>query len=367
MLATRLVPLALLLALGAVPAAAVPNACKKSCRTARTACLVPVTATFVAARTACRALATPALRRPCLATARGTRATGQAACRTTLKQCTAGCGTGGTPGCRSHQADWPSTVNAYRALANLPPVIEHPDWDAGVMAHATYTVVENTIGHTENPASPAYTADGATAAANSNVAGYSTPTPGFGWAVDLWMTGPFHAIGIIDPLLAESAFGIAHDTTGSIQTGAVLDVIRGRTATAGPGTFPVIYPGDGMVLPLDRYNGNELPDPLAPCPGYSQPSGPPILVQFGSFTPMPVIADVVLARNGTPVEACAYDGDTYTTTDPATQATARNVLGSRAALVIMPRAVFTAGATYQVSLTAGGQPLAWSFTVACSP
>jgi hypothetical protein len=89
-------------------------------------------------------------------------------------------------------------------------------------------------------------------------------------------------------------------------------------------------------------------------------------VQFGSFTPTPTVAAVVLTRNGTPVEACAYDGDTYTTSDPTTQATGRNVLGSRAAVVIIPKAVLTSGATYQVSFTADGQPLSWSFTVDCS-
>jgi hypothetical protein len=179
------------------------------------------------------------------------------------------------------------------------------------------------------------------------------------------MTGPFHAIGIIDPRLAESGFGLAHDAAGSIQTGAVLDVIRGRTAAATAAVFPIVYPADGKVLPLDRYQGNELPDPLAPCPGYTQPTGPPIIVQFGNGGPTPTIGPISLTRDGTPLEHCSYDGTTYTNPDPGAQASGRSGLASRAALVVVPRPVLTEGATYRVELTAGGQPLAWSFTVDC--
>ena len=122
----------------------------------------------------------------------------------------------------------------------------------------------------------------------------------------------------------------------------------------------------GKALPFDRYHGNESPDPLAPCAGYTQPSGPPLIVQFGLGTATPAIAATSLTRDGTPLEHCVYDGTTYTNPDAASQASGRSGLASRAAVVIIPKVVLTPGATYRMELTAGGQPLAWSFSVDCS-
>ena len=361
----------LLVTLAPAPAAA-KNACRVACKTTGKACIAPVKAAFVATRTTCKAGPPGAERKACIATARGTRDTDKAACVATRTQCLAGCGTGGGGGgggggqCKSKEADWLATLNLYRHLANLPVVTERTEWSAGDQAHATYTAKEDTVGHTEEPTSPSYTAAGAEAAANGNVAGHSSPDQGFGWAIDTWMTGPFHALGIIDPRLAESGFGIAHDNSGSVQTGAVLDVIRGRSGTVSPATFPIVYPADGMALPLDRYAGNELPDPLAPCAGYSQPSGPPIIIQFGSGTPTPLITDIMLTHDGTALSLCAYDANSYTNGDAASQANARNVLANRSAVVIMPKAPFTAGATYRVDMTVDGVPRSWTFTVNCS-
>jgi hypothetical protein len=90
------------------------------------------------------------------------------------------------------------------------------------------------------------------------------------------------------------------------------------------------------------------------------------MVQFGSFTPTPMVSGVTVTRDGTPVDVCFYDGTTYTNSDAAAQTSARSGLAGRAALVIVPKAVLTPGAMYHVELTADGQPLAWSFTVACS-
>jgi uncharacterized protein YkwD len=366
---------ALSLALAPGPAVA-KNVCRAACKTAGKACIAPAKAAFVAARTTCKAGLPGAERKACIATARGIRDTDKAACIATRTQCLSACGTAGGGGgggggggqgqCKSKEADWLATLNLYRHLANLPVVTERTEWSAGDQAHATYTAKEDTVGHTEDPMSASYTAAGAEAAANGNVAGHSSPDQGFAWAIDTWMTGPFHALGILDPRLAESGFGIAHDSAGNVQTGAVLDVIRGRSATVSAASFPVVYPADGTALPLDRYAGNELPDPLAPCAGFSQPSGPPIIVQFGSGTPTPLITDIMLTHDGTALSLCAYDANSYSNPDAASQANARNVLANRSAVVIMPKAPFTAGATYRVDMTVDGVSRSWTFTVNCS-
>src|SRR5262249_16027233 len=87
--------------------------------------------------------------------------------------------------------------NLYGGLGGLAAGTENPDWSAGDLQHAHYMVATDTIGHSEDPGSPFYTADGDAAARNSNVAGTSDLSATEGWAVDSWMSGPFHAIGIL--------------------------------------------------------------------------------------------------------------------------------------------------------------------------
>ena len=186
---------------------AAKNPCKATCRLTKRACVTPANVVFAAAKIACRTLPAGLERKSCLGAARGVRATARAACKEAHTRCLGSCGGGGgTPQgrCGSNAPDWLATVNLFRGLANLPSVTERAEWSAGALAHATYTAQEDTIGHSENPASPYYSADGVAAAQASNVAGHSSPTQGYGWAIDAWMTGPFHAIGIIDPRLAET-------------------------------------------------------------------------------------------------------------------------------------------------------------------
>ena len=107
---------------------------------------------------------------------------------------------------------WLDYVNSLRANANLPSVTENTTWSAGDLAHAQYMVTNNTIGHSETPGNPGYSDAGNTAAQNGNVAvsaGSTTYT--YQNAIDSWMTGPFHGIGIVDPMLAQTGFGLYTD------------------------------------------------------------------------------------------------------------------------------------------------------------
>src|SRR4051812_24611327 len=66
---------------------------------------------------------------------------------------------------------WLDLVNDYRAMAGLAPVVEEPSWSDGLAKHLTYlqqTPASLKTGayasaHTENPASPWYTPEGADA------------------------------------------------------------------------------------------------------------------------------------------------------------------------------------------------------------
>ncbi|TMA95394.1 MAG: CAP domain-containing protein [Deltaproteobacteria bacterium] len=340
------------------------NPCRAACRLAKQTCLGEATAGFSTARNACLDLSTPAERRQCVQAAKVRRAAAKRTCRDAFGTCKLGCGSGSGTCDASSAGGWLATVNLYRGLAGLASVTERPEWSDGDLKHARYMVETDTIGHSEDPGSPFYTSEGDTAARNSNVAGTSDLNASEGWAVDSWMSGPFHAVGILDPELGETGFGIFHAVGPAIQTAAALDVIRGRTASQA-GAFPVVFPADGRVLPIGSFQGHEVPDPLAACPGYTPPTGIALLVQFDPAAPLPTVSASTLTRDGVVVEHCRFDGTTYVNPDPAVQSIGRNVLAARGAVVLIPREPLSKGLSYAASLTADGATLSWSFTVDC--
>lgn len=358
------------------------RACRKTCKANRRTCRQAARTKFVTDRAACKALSTRPERRGCMRTARRDRRTARRACNVTFKQCKLACkqnagggggggngggGNGGGGGGQACQAptsnDWLARANLHRSVAGLPAVTENPVLSAGDQRHAEYLVKTDTVVHAEDPSSPFYTAEGDAAGQSSNVAGSSSPTASPASFVDMWMQGPFHAIGILDPKLAEVGFGIAHDDSGPVKSGAALDVINGRTGSPNPSMFPIFYPADGQALPIDRYPGNEIPDPLTACTGYTAPSGPPLMVQFQSAAP--AVTDHTLLEDGVAVDNCVYDGTTYTNPDPQMQDLGQNVLAGRNAVVMIPRNPLKPGSQYEAILTFGTQVLDWTFTVAC--
>ncbi len=92
--------------------------------------------------------------------------------------------------------------------------------------------------------------------------------------IELWMTGPFHAIGVLRPNLRQVGFGKCDNTsTPPWRSGATLDVLRGLVAPAVQ-TAPILFPGNGTTTNLDRFIV-ETPDPLTFC-GWTGSAGLPI-------------------------------------------------------------------------------------------
>lgn len=241
-------------------------------------------------------------------------------------------------------ANWQTTVNFYRAMAGLPGVAENAAWSTGGFNHSRYMAENNVITHFEDPNAPWYTADGDLAGQNGNIALFSG-NPSVSCperkSVELWMAGPFHAIGILDPRLATSGFG-TYTIGANTRCGATLDVLRGLTGPAP--TSPVFFPGQGTTTPLLSYTGGESPDPLASCPGYSTPTGSPILLQLPA---LPGAWTVTLTDNNVVVENCSFNNDA--------------VLTTRNAIAIMPRNPLVSGHTYRVDVQIGATHYVWSF------
>lgn len=253
---------------------------------------------------------------------------------------------------------WLQLVNSYREMSRESDLSESAAWDAGALAHSQYMALNNVIGHSEDPSMPYYTAAGDAAAQNSNVyLGYGAGTEQT--AIEGWLTGPFHAVGVLDPHLLSTGFDIYR--AGS-RWAATLDVIRGLTNISSTSGYPVEFPGPGATTTLSRYAGNESPDPLTSCPGYSAPTGVPILLMLGPGSPGGTVQ--AFTTGGRPVEFCGYDGHNYTNPDSSAQALGRQVLSARGAIVIIPRQPLTPGATYTVSVSTVGGIVTWSFAIA---
>lgn len=249
---------------------------------------------------------------------------------------------------------WLDRLNAWRASTNLPPLSENTTWDQGDYNHAQYMVMDDLVTHYEVSTEPYYTAAGDTAARNGNIQVSSTTATTDEAAIDWWMGAPFHALGMMDPRLTSTGFGSFRYVKAGWQAGFTLDTLRGNSFTGG--TYPVYFPGNGSSVPLTSYSGNEFPDPLQACPGYTTPVGLPLFVEVGGNVATTATAASVTG-NGTTLQSCVIDSNN--------SAVGSN-LTTRGAVIIIPRQPLIAGVQYVVNVTVNGTPYTWTFTVNAS-
>ncbi len=262
---------------------------------------------------------------------------------------------------------WLVYFNLFRSQAILPSVIENVDWSAGGVLHSRYMVKNDLITHYEDPNNAWYTEEGYEAGRNGNIFVSSSSATSDETAIDFWMVAPFHAISMLDPQLHTTALGSYREANGGWQTGVTLDVLRGR-GTLPPGiSFPLPFPSNGGETWLHRFNGNEWPDPLTSCPGYSPPTGAPIMLQLGAGDVIPSVTSFSLKAGASSLPACIFDETNYTNPNGSTQSTGRSILNSRDAVIIIPRNPLVSGQEYTVSVSANGNVTQWSFTAVSSP
>jgi uncharacterized protein YkwD len=271
---------------------------------------------------------------------------------------------------------WLNPLNRYRQSVGLAPVTANPRLSHGDFLHSRYLVknfgkqiaARVNLGaemHFEDPSKPWYSAEGQAAGRSGNVDEMWDPrgTARPSWAIDNWMQSPFHRLPILNPRLHGVGYG--YDCEDGVCIAALnlnSDVDPILSASA-PSAAPIEYPPNGASIDVNSFDG-EWPDPLASCPGYSLPAGYPITIQLGSMV-NPGIASFSLNRTAptqAAIEACAFDGGTYSNPDPGTQRMARRELNSFGAIVMLPRAPLTPG-IYRASITTGGHNYSWSFSV----
>jgi pSer/pThr/pTyr-binding forkhead associated (FHA) protein len=264
---------------------------------------------------------------------------------------------------------WLQRINFYRAMAGLDAVRNDAGLSGGCLNHARY-LLENYAaiikgggilggaGHEEQPDKKDYTADGANCAGNGDVAWGCGPFVDSD-AVDHWVEGPFHRLGLLNPALDSAGFGEFQDD--GCWASAVRLPPHQRYERY---EHPIEFPPNGSAIAL-TWRGGEWPNPLDGCPGYSEPVGLPITLQLGHGF-YPDLASHSLTQDGVALEHCAYNAKGYATSDQYIQEYARQVLHSFSAIVLIPRNPLVAGKTYAVSITADGQGYKWSFTTAAS-
>ncbi len=278
-------------------------------------------------------------------------------------------GLAGAPGVAGADTpSWLTEINQYRGAAGLAPVTDNPAWDIGIEHHLAY--LENTpaqyrtgsyaSAHTENPASPYYSTDGAAEAGFSDLAlgGATTPMR----AVDTWLAAPFHAIGMLRAQLTQVALAV-----DPAKGYAGLDVIQGIDPNQPAATTPVLFPGPGMTTGLTTFGG-ESPDPRETC-GWQNldPVGLPLVV----LLPTAPVAGASATLNGphgaegtADQTLCLVDENTYQSSDPVYGPTGASLLQSDNAVFLIPRHPLVSG-TYTADLEQPGQtPVQWSFSVA---
>jgi hypothetical protein len=258
--------------------------------------------------------------------------------------------------------DWVAHLNYYRSLSKLPAIDENPEWSSGNWFHARYSVKNNQLVHSENPGNPWYTPQGNQAAQSSNLFGSFNANENNSFAIAWWISGPFHAVGLLNPELQESGFGSYREEDGGLTMAAGVDTLRGLGAIPPSVHFPIRWPGDGAQVYLTQYAG-EIPDPLTSCPGYDHPAGLPIMLQLGSGNITPQVSATSLFENGVPIAHCTIDETNYSNPTASHQSLGRNLLNAGDAVVILPRNPLTPGALYTVSITANGATHTWSFRV----
>jgi len=267
---------------------------------------------------------------------------------------------------------WLGRLNQLRQSAGLLPVTEVDELSTGDANHAHYLVANNAAMirsgkidssiHDEDPAKPFFTPEGKTAGALSDVDGVYTDPPETAdstWAIEDWITAPFHRMWLLDPALRQIGYG-QYCERGVCA--AALNVRSGVDTK--PASFaPVMYPPNGATIHNGTFSTeqSEWPDPLATC-GYHTPTGVPITLQIGAMT-SETIRQFSLTRNGAAVESCAFDASSYKSADQVAYQRVTKQLAHFAAIVMVPKEPLVPGATYAVKIVASGQTYSWWFAV----
>lgn len=266
------------------------------------------------------------------------------------------------------EAEWLTYLNLFREIGGLPRLQAINTLSEGTELHSRYMVLnQDPIAHYEDPVNPLFTEPGDQAAVHGNLFASTQLEATYTWGINFWISAPFHLTPILDPALQEVGFGIHNEQVGLFQMAAVLDV-RSQLGNAGGNvSYPLFFPGNGSATWVVRHSMYEWPDALESCPGFTRPTGAPLVLQLGDGSTTPRVTSHRLMDGNQVLESCRFDETTYTNSNAYAQSTGREILNQRDAVVILPRRELAMGHTFTVEVVAGGQTYTWSFSTRRPP
>lgn len=254
----------------------------------------------------------------------------------------------------ANKISWIGYLNHYRKSSGLPAVKHNRSWDTGTYNHSCY-MTANGLTHHEQPGRPGFTIEGRKAGTTSNIAGAfkptGSPTADMAAPIDLWMSAPLHAIGILRPGWRRTSLGLCYRPNMYYAT---LDVTRGVDKTS---PRMVVFPGDGASVRMNAFTG-EIPDPTEACPFRSAAWGLPLIAMFPKAVTNGKARLKGPRRNWGESELCVLDHNDVR--DPF----AREILeDANAVIVIAPGVLPNGNYKARVWDDASGQAVDWWFKV----
>ena len=173
-------------------------------------------------------------------------------------------------------------LNSWRAQLGESPVSSTPvvEWDTGCQDHNAYEHLNGILTHPENPGSPGYTPDGATAGPDSVLAEETSSPDAFADNALLpgpvWDSAVFHRAALLEPRLANVGFNSSTFLSARTYTSWVCMWVENDPAEGSPYVPPTaidnglttpwlaLYPSpaNGTVdVPTTFPAGTESPDP----------------------------------------------------------------------------------------------------------
>jgi hypothetical protein len=305
------------------------------------------------------------------------------------------------PGERSGMEAW----NFWRDYLDLPRVREDPEWSFRAWLHSRYRMMNypNGLSHDEDLSQPFSSPEGREAGRRGNewVSFFRRNGQPY-WpteeaSINWWIAAPFHRFNMIDPRAVNGGFGVYKDVgpvpgwgDGWGRTWANLPNLYGGSL----GTRPQLFPAPDKPVSLNRYGGQENPNPTAPCSNPSSPQVRPFLTQEGltwddgngvvrepiglpitlqTFPSTPVDTQVLDARlirlsDGALNPLCAYGSLQYWEGRDFWYQGAQRTLRSEGAVIALPHQPLTPGEAYEaylkVRLGSEVREFTWRFSVA---
>lgn len=264
--------------------------------------------------------------------------------------------------------NWLTYLNLFRSMGGMTPFQNSEALSRGSQLHGRYMVLnDKPTAHAETSSNPLYSPEGHQAAQNGNIFATTQQEADYHWAINFWISAPFHLVNIIDPTLETVGYGDFQGDNGTFKMAGVLDVLSEKNNGASDITYPLYFPAPDSSTWIVRHSLYEWPDPLTSCPGYQRPAGAPIVLQLGDGSGTPRVTSFSVAVDGRVVESCLISETSYTNPDSFAQSTGRAILDDQDAIVILPRHPLLANGTYTVNVVANGQAYTWSFTTTNSP